>query len=193
MDWNRERRIAATFLFALIVGVVGGWALSRSSDDVDANLTTPGTVQDPTIGTNADTKGQVFPFVELKEVTTGKSSIPALGGRPAVVNFWFSTCPPCREEMPVLAAAAKAYEGTVTFIGIDPNDTVESAAAFLEKNGITYRNWLDEMGDQLSAAKVGSMPTTFFLDGSGRIVSMHAGGITEEELRAQVAKLGVTG
>lgn len=193
MDWTRERRFAATVLIALIVGVVGGWALSRSSDDVDAKLTNPGVVQDPTIGTNANTQGEVFPFVTLKDIATGTSSTPTLDGNPTVVNFWFSTCPPCREEMPVLAAASKKYEGKVTFVGIDPNDTVESAAAFLEKNGISYRNWLDEMGDQLSAAKVGSMPTTFFLDKSGRIMSMHAGGITAEELDAQIQKLGVAG
>lgn len=193
MDWNRERKFAATVLIALIVGVVGGWALSRSSDGVDANLTNPGVVQDPTIGTNANSQGEVFPFTELKDIATGKASTPTLDGKPTVVNFWFSTCPPCREEMPVLAAAAEKYADKVTFIGIDPNDTVESATAFLTKNGITYRNWLDEMGDQLSAAKVGSMPTTFFLDRTGRIISMHAGGITADELAAQIAKLGVTG
>lgn len=193
MDWKRERKFAATFLIALIVGVVGGWVLSRTSDGVDANLTDPGVVQDPTIGTNANTQGEIFPFVTLKDVSTQESSTPTLDGNPTVVNFWFSTCPPCREEMPVLAAASKKYEGKVTFIGIDPNDTVESASAFLQKNGITYRNWLDEMGDQLSAAKVGSMPTTFFLDKAGRIVSMHAGGISAEDLDMEIQKLGVTG
>ena len=39
MERTRSRRAAATVLIALIVGVVGGWALSRSSDDVDANRT----------------------------------------------------------------------------------------------------------------------------------------------------------
>ncbi|MEY4392434.1 MAG: hypothetical protein RLZZ544_1143, partial [Actinomycetota bacterium] len=48
MERTRSRRAAATVLIALIVGVVGGWALSRSSDDVDAKLTNPGVVQDPT-------------------------------------------------------------------------------------------------------------------------------------------------
>ena len=58
MDRIRSRRAAATVLIALIVGVVGGWALSRSSDDVDAKLTNPGVVQDPTISTNVDTSGR---------------------------------------------------------------------------------------------------------------------------------------
>ena len=193
MNWKRERRIAATFLFALIVGVVGGWVLSRSSDDVDANLTTPGVVQDPTIGTNANTTGKVFEFVRMKEVASDQESTPTLDGKPMVVNFWFSTCQPCRREMPVLAKAAKSFEGLVTFIGIDPNDTRESASAFLKKNGVTYKNWLDDMGEQVTAAKVGNMPTTFFLDSMGRIVDMHAGEITESDLAGYISKLGVTG
>ena len=193
MERNRARRFAAAGLIALTVGAVGGWALSRSSDGVDANLTTPGVVQDPTIGTNADTQGQVFPFVRMTEIATGEESTPTLDGLPTVVNFWFSTCPPCRNEMPVLAAAAKKYEGKVTFIGIDPNDTVESASSFLADNGVTYRNWLDTMGDQLAEAKVGSMPTTYFLDRSGRIVDIHAGEISAADLEKQIAGLGVTG
>lgn len=193
MERNRARRFAAAGLIALTVGAVGGWALSRSSDGVDANLTTPGVVQDPTIGTNADTQGQVFSFVRMTEIATGEESTPTLDGLPTVVNFWFSTCPPCRNEMPVLAAAAKKYEGKVTFIGIDPNDTVESASSFLADNGVTYRNWLDTMGDQLAEAKVGSMPTTFFLDRSGRIVDIHAGEISAADLEKQIAGLGVTG
>ena len=84
MDWNRERRFAGTVLFALIVGVVGGWVLSRSPDDVDANLTTPGVVQDPTIGTNADTTGNVFEFVDMTELETGDKSTPMPSGRPPV-------------------------------------------------------------------------------------------------------------
>lgn len=192
MDRRRERKVAATFLFALIVGVVGGWVLSRSSDDVDANLTNPGVVQDPTIGTNVDSTGEVFEFVEMKKLSGG-SSTPTLDGTPTVVNFWFSTCQPCRREMPVLAAAATKYEGKVRFIGIDPNDTEESASSFLDKYGITYDIWLDDMGDQVAAAKVGNMPTTFFLDKSGRVVSMHAGELTAADLDNAIAGLGVTG
>lgn len=192
MDWDRERRFAGTVLFALIVGVVGGWALSRSSDDVDAKLTNPGVVQDPTIQTNVDTTGSKFAFAEMTSLSTGKSGTPVLDGRPTVVNFWFSTCQPCRREMPVLATAAAEWADTVAFIGINPNDTTESATAFLEKNGVSYPNWLDELGDQLSLSKVGTMPTTFFLDAEGNVSSMHAGELTAADITGYLTKLGVT-
>ncbi|MFN5650641.1 MAG: hypothetical protein ACK49M_04105, partial [Actinomycetes bacterium] len=88
MDRIRSRRAAGAVLIALIVGVVGGWALSRSSDDVDAKLTDPGLTQEPGIGTNVDTTGERFGFVRMVSVASGKQAVPETRGLPAVVNFW---------------------------------------------------------------------------------------------------------
>ena len=187
MERTRSRRAAATVLIALIVGVVGGWALSRSSDDVDAKLTNPGVVQDPTIGTNANTAGKTFGFAALTSLPDGGKTTPTLAGRPTVVNFWFSTCEPCRREMPELSAAAERWSGKVDFIGINPNDTEESANSFLETNGVTYPNYLDRSGEQLLLSKVGTMPTTLFLDSTGTIVTMHAGELTAQDIEDNIA------
>lgn len=192
MDGIRARRAAVAILIALIVGVVGGWAMSRSSDDVDANLTDPGLVPEPGIGTNVDSTGRQFAFVGMIRVGSSDSVTPSTGGLPAVVNFWYSTCQPCRREMPVLAAAAGTYAGRVAFIGVNPNDTPESAAAFLDAYGATFPNYLDRAGEQLAAAQVGTMPTTFFLDAGGKVVAMHAGELTDEDLTKNLALAGVS-
>ena len=187
MERTRSRRAAATVLIALIVGVVGGWALSRSSDDVDAKLTNPGVVQDPTISTNADTAGQKFGFAELTAVDDGSTVTPSLGNRPTVVNFWFSTCEPCRREMFVLASASDRYAGRVDFVGINPNDTLDSARAFIADHAVTYPNFLDGSGKQLTLSKVGTMPTTLFVDATGTIVSIHAGELTKKDIDDSIA------
>ena len=163
--------------------------MSRSSDDVDAKLTDPGVVQDPTISTNVDTSGQVFEFAELTALPGGEVRTPSVSGRPTVVNFWFSTCEPCRREMPALAAAAAQWDGKVDFMGINPNDTVESAMEFLGKHGVAYPNYLDRGGDQLLLSKVGTMPTTFFLDASGTVVTMHAGELTGTDIEDNISHI----
>lgn len=191
MDRIRSRRAAGAVLIALIVGVVGGWALSRSSDDVDAKLTDPGITQEPGIGTNVDTTGEQFGFVRMISVESGELAVPDTGGLPTVVNFWYSTCQPCRREMPVLAAAAGEFAGRAAFIGVSPNDTVTTAQEFLDTHGARYPNFLDRSGAQSAEAQVGTMPTTYFLDAAGRVVSMHAGELTEEDLRANLARAGV--
>lgn len=192
MTWNRRAVVLAVPVIVLIVSVVGGWALSRSSDDVDANLTTPGVEQTPGIGTNANNTGKKFSFIPVTDVLSGAAVTITPMGKPMVVNFWFSTCEPCKREMPALTAAAAAYGTRVNFIGINPNDTEESASAFIEKYGIKYANYLDD-GDQLSEAGVTTMPTTFFIDANGYIVKTHAGELTLEDIDNLLQnELGVT-
>jgi thiol-disulfide isomerase/thioredoxin len=181
MGRNRKKVVIAVLSIVLLVSVVGGWALSRSSDDVDANLTTPGVEQTPGIGTNANNTGKKFSFIPVTDVLSGAAVTITPMGKPMVVNFWFSTCEPCKREMPALTAAAAAYGTRVNFIGINPNDTEESASAFIEKYGIKYANYLDD-GDQLSEAGVTTMPTTFFIDANGYIVKTHAGELTLEDI-----------
>lgn len=184
---RRTRTIVASTL-ALIVSVVGGWILSRSSDDVDATLTNPGEVQTPGIGTNADNKGKSFPFVRVRTVD-GTTDVTLGGGdRPMVVNFWFSTCEPCKREMPALSQASTTYEGRVDFIGINPNDSPDSATAFLDKYSVGYPNYLDD-GSQLAAAGVATMPATFFLDANGVILERHAGELSAGDLADTISRL----
>lgn len=181
MGRNRVKVVVAVLSIVLLVSVVGGWALSRSSDDVDAKLTNPGVEQTPGIGTNANNTGKKFEFVPVDDVLTGSAVTITPMGKPMVVNFWFSTCEPCKREMPALTKAAETYGMSVNFIGINPNDTSESASAFLKKYGIKYANYLDD-GDQLTKAGVKTMPTTVFVDADGYIVTTHAGELTFEDI-----------
>lgn len=192
MGRNRVKVVVAVLSIVLLVSVVGGWALSRSSDDVDAKLTNPGVEQTPGIGTNANNTGKKFSFVPVDDLLTGSAVTITPMGKPMVVNFWFSTCEPCKREMPALTEAAATYGASVNFIGINPNDTVESATAFIEKYGIKYANYLDD-GDQLSEAGVTTMPTTFFIDANGYIVKTHAGELTLDDItKILTADLGVS-
>jgi thiol-disulfide isomerase/thioredoxin len=192
MGRNRKKVVVAVLSIVLLVSVVGGWALSQSSDDVDANLTNPGVEQTPGIGTNANNTGKKFAFVPVTDVLSGAGVTITPLGKPMVVNFWFSTCEPCKREMPALTKAAETYGASVSFVGINPNDTSASASAFLTKYGIKYANYLDD-GDQLAKAGVTTMPTTFFIDASGYIVKTHAGELTFDDIeKTLVNNLGVT-
>ena len=166
-------------LIALMVGVVGTWALSSTSDDAGDDLS--GVTSVGGIPVNTDTTGEPFPFVDLETLDGDTVSLSASENRPMVVNFWFSTCEPCKREMPALATAAAENEGTIDFIGINPNDGAESARRFLDEFGVGYPNYLDD-GDQTAAAKVALMPSTFFLAPNGTVVARESGELTTDEL-----------
>jgi protein SCO1/2 len=110
----------------------------------------------------------------------GKSAFQArlrtLRGRPVVVNAWASWCPPCRQELPLFAAAAARHGKRVAFLGLDVNDTEAAARRFLAQHPVAYPSYFDDGGH--AAGSLGSfvgLPTTFFLDASGRLVATHAG------------------
>jgi thiol-disulfide isomerase/thioredoxin len=187
MTWNRKKVVVTVPFLVLLVSVVGGLILSQSSDDVDANLTNPGVAQTPGIGTNAPSSGKTFPFTEVVDVATGEPTTPAPNGTPMVINFWFSTCEPCKREMPALTAAAQLFTDKVNFVGMNPNDTRTSATAFLEKYNVTFTNYLDD-GDQLAAAGVVNMPTTMFVNSDGKIVATHAGEITLADTEKKISE-----
>lgn len=112
-------------------------------------------------------------------------------GRVVVVNVWASWCAPCREEHPELEAAAAdlaAYD--VQFVGINTQDTVPAATAFLEEmGGSAYPSVLDPEGRRTVDWGVFGVPETFVVDQHGRIRTKVTGKVTAEWLRSQVAQL----
>ncbi|MCE2854108.1 MAG: TlpA family protein disulfide reductase [Ilumatobacteraceae bacterium] len=189
----RRNLLVWSTVAALVVAIVGGWLFSSASDDgVDANLTNPGVVQDPTIGTNAVANGEELPPVNLPSVATGDLTAIFPQGRPLVINFWFSTCEPCRREMPALQAVSQQLSGIVDIIGVNPNDTAEVAANWASDIGVTFPLYTDRDAELLTEVGIGTMPTTLFVSTDGVIVDTHAGEITAAELRAAITtSLGI--
>ena len=73
-------------------------------------------------------------------------------GKPIVLNFWASWCPPCKEEMPDFNAAAQEHTD-IQFLMVNMTDgdreTVEIAKEYVEAQGFTFPVFFDT---ELSAA-----------------------------------------
>lgn len=192
MQWSRKRVVVTTSLIVLFASVVAGCSSSSSSDDTGANLTDPGVELTPGIGTNANNNGKKFPFVKVQDIASGADVTIVPTGKPMVINFWFSACPPCIREMPTLSESAKKFGDTVQFVGINPNDSQEVAQAFLQNLNIKFASYIDD-GDQVAAARVATFPTTFFVNAEGVIVKMQSGELTHEDIESILKDdLGVT-
>jgi len=87
-------------------------------------------------------------------------------GRPVVVNFFASWCPPCNGEAPDLAAFARAHP-EVDFVGVDVNDKQGDAQAFVAKYGLPYDVVYDPNGAVGGQWNVNAIPATFFIDKDG--------------------------
>jgi cytochrome c biogenesis protein CcmG/thiol:disulfide interchange protein DsbE len=108
-------------------------------------------------------------------------------GRPVVVNFFASWCPPCNAEAPDLAAFAKAHP-QVAFLGVDVNDKLADARGFVTKYGLPYAVVYDAQGAIGQRYGVDGIPTTMFFDKTGKQVAAVVGAMDragfEEKLKA---------
>lgn len=174
---------------AVAVAVAGGWAISRDdAGDDDITMPSPGTVQDPTLGTNAPVEGEPLPGVTLPDVDGNDVELTSLVGEPLVINFWYSGCVPCKKEMPLLGATATALDGKVSFVGVNTLDDADRAQEFAADYDATYLQLLDRDGELASAAGVQVQPTTLFVDASGQIVLQKSGELTESKLDAALTE-----
>jgi len=115
-------------------------------------------------------------------------------GKVVVLNFWASWCTPCKQEMPNLERVWQEFkERDVVVLGIDVLDDPDDAAAFLTALRITYPNVHDPDRSRMIAYQVTALPTTIFIDRSGRIRARFVGGYVgeagREDLRAQILAL----
>ncbi|MES1944898.1 redoxin domain-containing protein [Salinisphaera sp. PC39] len=111
-------------------------------------------------------------------------------GHLLLINFWATWCAPCREEIPMLVAAQRAYRDRgVRIIGLalDRREPVERFAA---EYGINYPVLVDAAGvARVQDAFDGGtgLPMTILVDRRGRIRERVAGELTRTELDALLA------
>jgi len=104
-------------------------------------------------------------------------------GQPVVINFWASWCPPCREEAPLLERTWRSYKyQDVLFVGVNIQDTEESARVYLKAFDITYPNGLDRHGKVTVDYGVIGLPVTFFVNRDGIVERRWVGAVNESQM-----------
>jgi peroxiredoxin len=109
-------------------------------------------------------------------------TLSELRGKPVVLNFWATWCPPCRAELPELQAAAERYDGEVVIAGVNQSEPADAVRAFASQLGLNFVVPLDADGAVSRLYGVRSLPTTFFIDRQGVIRQMQIGPVTEATL-----------
>jgi len=97
-------------------------------------------------------------------------SLKSLRGKPVVLDFWATWCPPCRETMPQLDKLYRKYQPKgVEFLAISGEDLVD-LRSFLPKSGVSYPLYVDTKGEANQSLKVESIPRLVILDQEGRVI-----------------------
>ena len=111
-------------------------------------------------------------------------------GSPVVINFWASWCPPCRQESPSFERLWRRYRDTgIQFVGVDIQDEVADAEAYVREFGLTFPNGVDPDGAITVEYGVIGLPVTFFIGSSGVVEGRWVGAIPEDKLEEWVNTL----
>ena len=107
-------------------------------------------------------------------------------GKPVVLNFWASWCPPCRAEMPEFEEKYLELGEEVQFLMINMTngrETMSTAKSFLEDTGYVFPVVFDTEMSAAYAYGAYSLPTTFFIDAEGNAIAQATGAIDAETLQ----------
>ncbi|MDR3245868.1 MAG: AhpC/TSA family protein [Prevotellaceae bacterium] len=122
-------------------------------------------------------EGKDFAFADL-----------AKGKKLVLIDFWASWCAPCRKEIPELKKIYEEFSSKgFEIISISIDDNKESWQNAVEKEQMSWPNFLDETKTAKELFNVRAIPATFLVDESGKIILEN---FRSNTLREKLGELG---
>lgn len=134
---------------------------------------------------SAPQKGFIAPDFTLKDLVGNTYKLSSFQGNIVIVNIWASWCKPCQYEMPALQKIHEKYkdQGLILLaVNNTYQDNYSNVVDFVSKNNLTFPILLDMGGNVSQQYKVQALPSTFFIDKSGKISEIIIGGPMSEAL-----------
>ena len=154
---------------------------------------------------NADgTPGVIKPVVRtnpsnVKEIDiVGLKKLIKPTGRPLLINFWATWCPPCIDEFPDLVKIDNDYRGKLDVITVSMDDLADIdtyVPKFLSDMKAEMPAYLLHTKDEAAAIRLaykdwaGNLPVTVLFDASGSVAYARNGKIRIQPLRENIDKL----
>jgi peroxiredoxin len=195
------KKLLAVLLIALSVTVFSIYTINKydsssskadstvkntdNKNDTNQNDTAP---QSTEINSNL-IKTKAIDF-KLKDLNGNELSLSDLKGKKVFLNFWATWCPPCKAEMPEIE---KLYQETkdsdLVIVAVEIGEPLDTVKSFINSNKYNFKVLIDP--DQSVATKynITSIPTSYFIDTEGNIVSKHVGGMNIDQMKVYIKTL----
>jgi len=116
------------------------------------------------------------PDFALPAMDGSELRLSELRGQVVMINFWATWCGPCRQEMPLLQQLQVKYEPLgFTLVGINVEPESAGARTWLEKVHVTFPILFDRQNQVAERFGVQGMPSSVFVDRSGKVRYVHRG------------------
>lgn len=177
-------------LLVLVFGIAGASLLYKQLGD---RYTPDKLANETPKSTQAQKKDNKAPDFTVIDNNSDKVKLSDMHGKPVVVNFWASWCPPCKAEMPDFEEMYKKYGTEISFMMVNMTDgqqeTLEKAKAHIAENKYTFPVYFDTEFSAAITYRVASLPTTYFIDAGGNIVTYANGMIDYQTLEKGIGMI----
>lgn len=150
-----------------IVGIAAATSIGAPSSTASANSYN----QEPEFSYTKDRPDA--PNIELTDLDNKVQQLSDYfsNGKPTLVNFWATWCPPCRAEIPALDDFTKRYKGRVDVVALsdEPLKTIEG---YVSNGGFEHIKFYSKVDNPYN---VQGIPTTFLIDREGKVIGYHVG------------------
>ena len=136
--------------------------------------------------------GSPAPDFQLSTLGGTAIHLSQLRGRPVLIDFWATWCPPCRKTMPHIQSLHQEFGSSLGVLSVNTWDEPDAMQAFLQANTqYTTTMLLDTKAANVATGKyrVTGIPTVYLIDRTGRIAGAYVCP-SEEMLRAAILALG---
>jgi peroxiredoxin len=111
------------------------------------------------------------PGFDLKDNQDKPQRLADYRGKPVILNFWATRCPPCREEMPSMQRAHQTLSGDgIAVIAVNVGDDAETIGDFLAEVPVDFPLPMDTESKVAQTYPLKGLPTTYVIDPQGRLV-----------------------
>lgn len=107
------------------------------------------------------------------------------GGKVSIVDFWATWCEPCRQSFPAYQKLLDDSGGRLVVIGVSVDEDPSGISAFVQETGVRFPIAWDRDQAAAESYRPPTMPTSFVVDKSGIVRSVHAGYTPGDELGLQ--------
>ena len=170
---SAERRRWLVGGVALAAAAAGAWVAWEQTRDMSSN----------------DEALQAFWDLQLMQPDGGQMALSSLRGKPVLVNFWATWCPPCVREMPLLnqfsqsQAARGAHAVQVLGIAVDQAANVNR---WIARQPLAFPVVLAGAGGVSMTRTLGNisggLPFTILFDAQGQVQQRKIGELSEQDL-----------
>ena len=129
------------------------------------------------------------PDFQVTDLIGETLSLEQYRGQVVLLDFWATWCGPCIAEMPNVKRTYEKYKDQkFQIVGISLDNSTAPLEAYIDKEGIAWRQYLDSGGKISLLYNVHAIPSTFLIDGAGIVRRVNLRGYALESAVADLVQ-----